>query len=132
MKKILVENAKEASMHSYSPYSNFSVGCALLTTDGEIFTGTNIENISYSATMCAERVAIFNAVSNGYNEFEAMAVYHKGEDDLAYPCGMCLQVLSEFIGDNDDFIIYVANDAITETYTLQDLLPIKFKGGFNV
>ncbi len=125
----LIESAKSVSLNSYSPYSNYKVGAALLTSDGEIFTGTNVENISFSATTCAERIAIFSAVSQGYTEFEAIAVYHDG--DLPYPCGVCLQVLSEFVL-NDDFKIYVANEDEFEQYTLSDLLPLKFKGEFNV
>lgn len=128
----LVESARLASLNSYSPYSGYKVGAALLTAEGEIFTGTNIENISYSATMCAERTAIFNAVGMGYTDFVAIAVYHSGEDDLPYPCGVCLQVMSEFTGDNSDFVIYAANDVITEEYLLEDLLPVRFKGVFNV
>lgn len=126
----LVESAKNASANSYSPYSNYKVGAALLTSDGEIFTGTNVENISYSATTCAERIAVFSAVSQGYTEFDAIAVYHDGED-LPYPCGVCLQVLSEFVL-SDEFKIFVASDSAVEEYCLSDLLPIKFKGDFNV
>ena len=121
--------AKEAIKNSYAPYSNFKVGASLLTASG-IYTGANIENISYSATMCAERVAVFNAVSNGEMEFEAICVYHNG-DKLPYPCGSCLQVLSEFVV-NDDFTVYVANDYEVKEYTLQELLPIKFEGDLDV
>lgn len=125
----LIEEAKKALKNSYSPYSNFKVGASVLTSSGNIYRGTNIENISYSATMCAERVAIFNAVSNGEMEFDAIAIYHNG-DSLPYPCGMCLQVLSEFV-ISDDFMVYVANDKEVESYTLKQLLPVKF-GGLDV
>ena len=125
----LIEEAKKALKNSYSPYSNFKVGASVLTSSGNIYRGTNIENISYSATMCAERVAIFNAVSNGEMEFDAIAIYHNG-DSLPYPCGMCLQVLSEFV-ISDDFMVYVANDEEVESYTLKQLLPVKF-GGLDV
>ena len=125
----LLDRAKHALTKAYAPYSNFKVGASLLTTGG-IFTGCNIENISYSATMCAERVAIFNAVSCGEMEFEALLVYHNGSK-MPYPCGSCLQVLSEFVVA-EDFIIYVANDYKVEQYTLSQLLPVKFEGDLDV
>ncbi len=125
----LLAKAKEAIHKSYAPYSNFKVGASLLTSGG-IFTGANIENISYSATMCAERVAVFNAISNGEMEFEAICVYHNGEQ-MPYPCGSCLQVLSEFVVA-EDFTIYVANDYKVEQYTLAQLLPVKFEGDLDV
>lgn len=125
----LLAKAKEAILKAYAPYSNFKVGAALATSGG-IFIGANIENISYSATMCAERVAIFNAVSNGEMEFEAICVYHNGEQ-MPYPCGSCLQVLSEFVVA-EDFVVYVANDYKVEQYTLAQLLPVKFEGDLDV
>ena len=109
MKQTLCDKAKEARNNAYTPYSGFKVGAALLCSDGSIYTGCNIENASYSPTVCAERVAIFKAVSEGKREFSAIAVCGspKGEltAKLCYPCGVCRQVLSEFCGD--DFKVYV-------------------------
>ena len=129
MDEELLEKAKKASENAYAPYSKFKVGAALLTSEG-IFTGCNVENISYSATMCAERVAIFNAISNGSPEFEAICIYHPG-NKMPYPCGSCLQVLSEFVFDLG-FPVYVANDYNIEEYTLEELLPVRFEGELNV
>ena len=119
----LVDAAAKASARSYSPYSAFPVGAAVLTESGAIYTGTNIENASYGATMCAERVAIFNAISEGERAILALAVYTSAAD-YAYPCGMCLQVLSEFAGD---IPVVIAGVAGRESYTLYDLLTHPFK-----
>ncbi len=121
--KDLIKKAMEASENSYSPYSNYKVGAALLTKNGKVFLGCNIENASYSPTVCAERVAIFKAISEGEKDFSAIAVYGK---DLAYPCGVCRQVLSEFC--KEDFKILIVKDE--ENYiehTLGELLPKSFK-----
>lgn len=92
----LEEKAREACCNSYSPYSNFKVGATVLTSNGHVYTGTNIENTSYGLTICAERSAIFSAVSDG--EIELIALWlHVQSDKPAYPCGACLQVLSEFV-----------------------------------
>ena len=87
----LVAKAKEALEYSYSPYSHFAVGAALLSTDGQVFTGCNIENSSFGATNCAERTAVFKAVSEGVKDFKAIAIVCSG-DQPAYPCGICRQV----------------------------------------
>jgi len=94
-KNTLADAARAAMEFSYSPYSNFKVGAALLGRSGKIYTGCNIENASFGATNCAERTAIFKAVSEGENEFEAIAIASSG-DSPAPPCGICRQVLSEF------------------------------------
>ncbi len=121
--KDLIKKAIEASEKSYSPYSNYKVGAALLTKSGKIFSGANIENASYSPTVCAERVAIFKAVYDGERDFSAIAVYGK---DLAYPCGVCRQVLSEFC--KEDFKILIVKDEENYIeYTLGELLPKSFK-----
>lgn len=115
--------AVEAAKKSYSPYSHFHVGAALLTADGQIFTGCNIENASYSLTNCAERTAVFKAVSEGYTEFRAIAIAGSADDDFSKPCtpcGACLQVLSEFC--HDDFVILLSNGF----FKLSDLLPKRF------
>lgn len=114
----LYETAVRVSEKSYSPYSSFRVGSALLSSDGKIFTGCNIENSSYSLTVCAERTAIFKAVSEGITDFEAIAIY--GTENPCIPCGACLQVMSEFC--NADFKI-VLSDGI---HTLSEFLPNVF------
>jgi cytidine deaminase len=96
----LIEAAKSAAEHSYSPYSCFRVGAALLCTDGTVFTGTNVENASYGLTNCAERSAVFSAVSSGYKDFAAIAVYSPDSTEPVPPCGACRQVLSEFVDEN--------------------------------
>ena len=118
----LIDAAEEAASHSYSPYSGFPVGAAVLTAGGNIYAGTNVENASYGATMCAERVAIFKAVSEGEDKILALAVYTSAAA-YAYPCGMCLQVLSEFA---EDIPVIVAGDAGMKRFTLSELLPHRF------
>lgn len=125
--KELISAALEARKNSYSPYSGYSVGAAVLCKDGSIFTGCNIENASYGATMCAERTALFTAVANGHRAFEAIAIVGgKGnEPDLPHPCGICRQVLSEFCGR--DFRVIVARSTHDfEEHTLGSLLPYSF------
>lgn len=115
--------AVKASEKSCSPYSNFKVGAVLLTQDGQIFTGCNIENASYSLTMCAERTAFFKAVSSGFRDFKAIAVAGSSDGDFSKPCppcGACLQVMAEFC--NDDFMIVLADGV----YRLSDFLPKRF------
>ena len=115
--------AVKAAEKSYSKYSHFTVGAALLTKDGKIFTGCNIENASYSLTVCAERTAVFKAVSEGYTDFEAIAIAGSGNEDFSkpcFPCGACLQVLSEFCGNSFKIIL-----SDTE-YRLSDFLPKRF------
>ena len=116
--------AVKASEKSYSPYSNFKVGAVLLTSDGQVFTGCNIENVSYSLTMCAERTAFFKAISSGFTDFKAIAVAGSYDDDFlnpCMPCGACLQVMSEFC--DDDFMIVLADGV----HKLSDFLPKRFK-----
>ena len=119
----LVVAAIKACEGSYSPYSHFAVGAAVLAGSGKIYAGTNIENASYGATMCAERVAIYKAVSEGEREILALAVY-ADEEEGAIPCGMCLQVLSEFAGD---IPVLVSGRSRMSSYTLYQLLPHPFK-----
>ena len=121
-RELLAQAVKAAEM-SYSKYSGFSVGAALLTDDGVIFKGCNIENASFSLTNCAERTAVFKAVSEGYTKFSAIAIAGSGDGDFSkpcYPCGACLQVLSEFCGD--DLVIVLADGE----YRLSDFLPKRF------
>ncbi len=128
MKKELLEKAYEAMQYSYSPYSGFKVGAALLTKDGKIYTGCNIENSAYSPTNCAERTAFFKAVSEGVRDFKAIAIVggKNGEiTDYCYPCGVCRQVMAEFC--DGDFEIITASPEGIKSYTLKDLLPEAFK-----
>lgn len=126
--KTLVEYAKIAMKKSYSPYSEFSVGVALLTSDGKVYSGCNIENASFTPTVCAERTAFFNAVSNGEKNFSAIAVVggKKGEiTEYCPPCGVCRQVMREFCAD--DFEIILFDGKSVKKFRLEDILPFSFK-----
>ena len=125
--QFLMRAAQEARKNSYSPYSHFRVGAALLTKSGKVYTGCNVENASYSATNCAERTAIFKAVSEGERDFEALAIIggKEGETaDFCAPCGVCRQVISEFCPK--DFKIVLGNEENFKVYTLEQLLPLAF------
>jgi len=126
--KILIEKALSAREASYSPYSGFAVGAALLAKDGRIFTGANIESASFSPTVCAERVAFFTAIHQGVTEFSAVAVVggKAGEPVTAYcaPCGVCRQVMAEFC--DGDFEIILFDGTSPKTYNLNDFLPERF------
>lgn len=124
----LIEKAKEARKLSYSPYSNFAVGAALLTKDGQVFLGTNIENSSYPLCMCAERNALYNAYMHGYKKEDFVALALSADtDEPCSPCGACRQVISEIFPD--DAPIYLTNlkGAIKET-NAKELLPFAFSG----
>lgn len=116
----LVESARKALKHAYSPYSHFSVGAAIMTKEGKIFTGCNIENVSYSLAMCAERIALFKAISEGHRSFDSLAISSSGSK-AAFPCGACRQVLMEF---NPDLKIFL--DRTDSNYLLSDLQPNAF------
>lgn len=125
----LIHQAKIAAQNSYAPYSHFNVGAALLTKSGKIYRGCNVENASFSATVCAERTAFFNAVSAGEREFSAIAIVG-GRDfefkELTPPCGVCRQVMCEFC--KPDFEIVLARaDGSTAVYRLADLMPLSFE-----
>ncbi|MDO5063256.1 MAG: cytidine deaminase [Peptostreptococcaceae bacterium] len=128
--QFLVKQALEAREMSYCPYSDFAVGAALLSKDGKIYKGCNIESASYSPTNCAERTAVFKAVSEGVREFSAIAVVGGKQgilpQDYAWPCGVCRQVLIEFC-DPDEFIVIVGKDENEyQVFTLGELLPQGF------
>jgi cytidine deaminase len=123
VKERLYAHAKKASCHSYSPYSNFPVGAAVLTASGRIFTGTNVENASFGLTICAEQAAIVNAVNKGHRDFTAIAIYCKCEDIM--PCGACRQFIFEF-GKNIELICQ-RNGKLT-SYLISDLIPNAFTG----
>ncbi|MGQ9604302.1 MAG: cytidine deaminase [bacterium] len=119
---LLIEKARQALRNAYAPYSCFRVGAAVVTDDGRFYMGCNVENASYGLTVCAERVAIFSAVADGKRRIEAIAVVAEGEQEI-YPCGACLQVMSEFgiqrvlLGKGEEF----------NAYNLSDLLPRAFR-----
>lgn len=119
----LVQLAKDAMQNAYVPYSHFKVGAALLAKDGTVFRGCNIENASYGATNCAERTAIFKAVSEGCREFEKIAIA-ASSGDYAAPCGICRQVLFEFMPDGK--VILDSDEKGMVTYTVRELLPMGF------
>ena len=118
----LIRQAQEARLRAYAPYSNYLVGAALLTASGELFSGANIENAAYPTSMCAERVAIYKAVSGGQRLFQAIAVV---TDNGGSPCGSCRQVLAEF---GLETIVLIADSAgrLLQETTVKDLLPGAF------
>jgi cytidine deaminase len=118
--KELLKEAKLVLENSYSPYSHFSVGAAVLTEDGKIFTGVNIENASYSLTICAERVAVFKAISHGHSSFTDLAIVSSTEKPT-FPCGACRQVLLEF---SPQIKIHLLGSE--KVFALTDLLPHAF------
>lgn len=125
MKEQLINLAIEAREKAYSPYSNFKVGAAVLFENGKIYTGCNIENASYGATNCAERTAIFNAVSDGGRVLKAIALIGD-PSNYTYPCGICRQVMSEFAESGDVKIYIVKNSTDYIETTLEEVLPGSF------
>ena len=123
--KELMVAANEARKFAYTPYSHFKVGAALLTKSGKLYTGCNIENSSYTPTVCAERTAVFKAVSEGESAVIAV-VGGKEENPLEFcsPCGVCRQVLAEFCGE--DFRILLGNPEKFQSYTVDEILPFSF------
>lgn len=119
--KRLYAAAKKVVKLSYSPYSKFPVGAAVLTKSGKIFTGTNVENVSYGLTICAERVAVCNAVSNGYRDIIAIAIY--SDRDGITPCGACRQFIAEF---GERILVIYKKQGKTMAYPISDLLPEPF------
>ena len=125
---LLIQTAVKMLDFSYVPYSHFHVGAALLTKSGKIYTGCNIENAAYGPSNCAERTAIFKAVSEGEKEFQAIAIVGGPEgkiEDFCPPCGVCRQVMAEFC-DKDFKIILCNGKNEVKTFTLSDLLPESF------
>lgn len=125
----LIDIAIEQLEFSYTPYSNFKVGAALLTRSGEIYTGCNIENASYTPTNCAERTAFFKAVSEGVRDFQAICIVG-GKDgkltEYTAPCGVCRQVMMEFCNPKTFQIILAVDKERYEIYTLEELMPLGF------
>ena len=123
--KLLMDTAKEAAKKSYSPFSKFAVGAGVLTSSGKVYGGCNIENSSFGMTICAERCAIFKAVSDGEKEILAVAIYSPNEDDC-YPCGACRQVVDEFQGEKEVEIITEEKGELN-IKKMSDFLPFGFK-----
>lgn len=125
--RALLDAALAARNYAYAPYSGYRVGAALLAADGRLFTGSNVENASYGATICAERSAFAAAVSAGVREFSAIAVAGgKGAkaDPAAPPCGLCRQVMAEFC--RDDFAVILGNEEDMKAYCFKDIFPLGF------
>ncbi len=125
----LIDTAIAQLQYSYTPYSNFKVGAALLAKNGQTYTGCNIENAGYTATNCAERTAFFKAVSEGVKEFQAICVVGGKEGVLteyAAPCGVCRQVMMEFCNPETFQIILAVDKEHYDIYTLKELLPLGF------
>lgn len=126
----LINHAIKAIQYAYSPYSGLMIGSALLCKNNDIYTGCNIENVAYSSSVCAERTAVFTAVSSGNTQFKAIAIvssFESGENNFIFPCGTCRQVLSEF---SSDMLVICARDAGDyQIYTLDKLLPNTFELG---
>lgn len=122
---LLAREAIAAKENAYVPYSHFRVGAALLTADGKIYTGCNIENAAYTPTNCAERTAFFKAVSEGERAFTAIAITGDA-DDYLYPCGVCRQVMAEFCDPKEFQIILVNTESDYRIFTLEEILPGAF------
>jgi len=129
----LIKKAAQARENAYAVYSGFKVGAALLCDDGTVFTGCNIENRSFSVTNCAERTALFKAVSEGKRKFSAIAVLGSPEnkdclEEQCFPCGACLQALSEFC--SGDFKVVLAEKGAPVVYDFSQLMPVVFSSDF--
>ena len=122
--KDLYKKAKEMTEYSYAPFSKFHVGAALLAKNGDVFTGCNVENSSFGATICAERTAMVKAISEGNREWEALAVV--SAEGAVWPCCICRQFIREFV--DDDFVIITGDDEESlKTLTITEILPEGFK-----
>ena len=126
----LVRLALEARQKAYTPYSHFKVGAALLTKEGKVYQGCNIENAAYTPSNCAERTAFFKAVSEGDYDFAAIAIVGGAEDakelELCAPCGVCRQVMMEFCEADKFYVILARSEEDYWIYTLEELLPMGF------
>ena len=122
-KKAIIDHTINAQKNAIAPYSNYLVGAALETSDGTVVYGCNVESKAYPTTLCAERVAIFSAISSGHKEFKWLSVATK---DGAYPCGSCRQIIAEYLGDAPIFVINSRTISILKT-SIEKLLPHPFK-----
>lgn len=121
--ELLIQKAKDAADFAYVPYSDCPIGAALMTKEGNIYTGANIEGAAYTTSVCAEKVALLKAISEGKYQFTDLVIW--SDNVLPAPCGACLQSYSEFVQDDMDIVIVFG--AIVERYTLNELLPKAFR-----
>ena len=125
----LIKKCLEARKGAYVPYSHFAVGAALLCEDGKVYTGCNIENASFSPTICAERTAFFKAISEGHRAFRAIAICGAPDNEeptvICPPCGVCRQVMQEFCGPDFRVILY-GSEGRAKVYTLSEIMPLRF------
>lgn len=119
----LIKRAEGALGNAYAPYSNYRVGAAILCEDGSVYTGVNVENSSYGLTICAERVALFKAISDGKRNFKAIAIVADNASVSPFPCGACLQVLAEF---SKEMLILIRTSEGLVQKTVRDFLPYSF------
>lgn len=124
-RKEMLKIAEEATEYSYVPYSHYPVGACLRATDGTLIRASNVENASFGLTCCAERNAIFKAISDGHQAFDAIAIANRSED-MPYPCGACRQVMLEFC-DQDALVMVRNQGGEVESYTLEELIPHSFQ-----
>lgn len=126
----LISNAIDARENSYAPYSHYCVGAALLLKGGKVYKGCNIENAAYGPSVCAERTAIFKAVSEGHTDFRAIAIVGSPEGDaitqFSFPCGVCRQVMMEFANPEEFIVIVAKSEKDFKVYALKELLPEGF------
>ncbi len=121
----LIKKAAEAMTKAYAPYSQFTVGCALESESGEVFSACNVENASYGATLCAERIAISTAVSQGQKKFKKIVLISQNPDPIT-PCGLCRQVMSEFFSAQTEIVCLGADGKTQKTFVFSELMPHSF------
>lgn len=119
----LIQAARESRRNAYAPYSHYTVGAAVLTKSGKIFSGCNVENAAYPSGLCAERIAIFKAVSEGERDLVALAVI---TSNAGSPCGACRQVFSEFAQDDVEIVLADDSGRVRKKFTLKEILPERF------
>ena len=125
--KKAVELSLQIRKNAHAVYSNFSVGAVVITKSGKIYPGVNVENSSYGATVCAERVAIFNAITDGHKDIEAVVIASNLNGKAAFPCGVCRQVLADFNPDMDVYLVNSETGLIENKVTLSDIFPEHFE-----
>jgi len=124
-----LSSALEVRKNAYAPYSNFAVGAAIVTTDGTIFTGVNVENSSFGATNCAERTALFSAITAGYRDFEAIVIASNLNGKAVFPCGICRQVLADFNPKMRVILVNSETKKVEQDLLLSDIFPGVFEFG---
>ncbi len=124
-----LSSALEVRKNAYAPYSNFAVGAAIVTNDGTIFTGVNVENSSFGATNCAERTALFSAITAGYRDFEAIVIASNLNGKAVFPCGICRQVLADFNPKMRVILINSETKEVEQDLLLSDIFPGVFEFG---